>query len=94
MALITKDERQTVFDVLLENAGAISGLFDFLKANNLQELDVPAGEYLAPIILKSEVVSFFKQLHLKNGYQITTGYTVSLPVPSGSFSLSFSNSFN
>lgn len=71
MALITKYENQTVFDLLLHNAGAISGLFDFLEANNLTDIDISEGQYLAPEIINQEVVDFFKRINKE--LSITTG---------------------
>ncbi len=62
MALIHKDERQSVFDFILEKTGAISGLFEFLNKNNLTDVDVPAGEYIVGDVLKEDIVKFFAAL--------------------------------
>lgn len=59
MALITKYENQSVFDLLLQNAGAISGLFEFLENNSLSELDIPEGNYVAPEVLNKKVFEYF-----------------------------------
>lgn len=59
MALINKYEGQTVFDLLLTHAGAISGLFEFLSENNLTQLDIPEGQYIAPTMINENVSSYF-----------------------------------
>lgn len=64
MGLITKYENQTIFDLLLQNAGAISGLFEFLESNDLTLLDIPEGSYIAPDVLNQKVVDYFTA---KNG---------------------------
>lgn len=71
MALITKYENQTVFDLLLYHAGAISGLFEFLNKNGLEGVEIPEGNYLSPDVLKPEVVEFFATR--LNDYLIETG---------------------
>lgn len=71
MALINKYEKQSVFDLLLENSGAISGLFEFLKSNHLSELEIPSGEYLLEEVLKKDVVDFFEGINAYNA--ISTG---------------------
>jgi len=82
MELIKKHIDQSIFDVLLENSGALSGLFEFLHANNLTSLDIPAGEYIAPEILKPEVVNFFmklnfeKNLHLVSSDNVLPAYQI------------------
>jgi len=54
---IIKQDPQTIFDVLLQHSGAISGLFDFMSSNSLTVLDIPEGEYIAPGVINEDVVT-------------------------------------
>lgn len=64
---IYKRERQTVFDILIQYGGAISGLFDFLNENNLTSLDVPEGKYIAPDVLNKDVAGRFLSREIETG---------------------------
>lgn len=54
-ARIYKDERQSIFDLLLQYSGAISGLFEFLNENKLQDIDLSEGEFIAPDLINADV---------------------------------------
>lgn len=54
---INKLDPQTIWDVLLQYGGSISGLFDFLNKNELTTIDIPEGEYFTPGVLNEDVVS-------------------------------------
>ena len=75
MELINKKDDQSIFDVLLENGGALSGLFDFLHANNLTSIDIPSGTYIAPEVMKQEVVDFYSKLNNENGFALSSSDT-------------------
>jgi len=75
MGLINKKVDQSIFDVLLENGGALSGLFDFLHANNLTSLDIPTGAYVAPEVMKQEVVDFYAKLNESNDFSLASSDT-------------------
>lgn len=80
MALIEKKDKQTILDVVLENTGAISSLFDFIEANNLSSLEIPTGKYIATPELNPSVVSFFKSINAKsNIFPITTNTPPFIP---------------
>lgn len=78
MELINKKDDQSIFDVLLENGGALSGLFDFLHANNLTSIDIPSGTYIAPEVMKQEVVDFYSKLNSNTNFSLASS-DVSLP---------------
>lgn len=78
MELINKKDDQSIFDVLLENGGALSGLFDFLHANNLTSIDIPAGTYIAPEVMKREVVDFYSKLNNDSNFSLASS-DVALP---------------
>ncbi len=75
MEYINKKDHQSVLDVLLENAGGISGLFEFLNANSLTDIDLPSGEYIAPEVINQPVVDFFYKEQLKKGFYTATADT-------------------
>lgn len=61
MGLIEKKEGETVFDLMLRTAGAISATHEFLKINNLTSLDIPAGMYQAAAVINQNIVDEYKQ---------------------------------
>lgn len=61
MALIEKKEGETVFDLMLRTAGAISATNEFLKINKLTSLDVPAGMYQAAAVINQNIVDEYSQ---------------------------------
>ena len=80
MALISKYENQTVFDVLLIHSGAISGLFDFLESNGLTELNIPEGQYITPEVLRKEVVEFLSAKNVPATVATSGGIAYGAPV--------------
>jgi len=56
---IYKRERQTVFDILIQYGGAISGLFEFLNENQLTSIELDEGEYIKPKVINADIVARF-----------------------------------
>jgi hypothetical protein len=67
MALIEKKEGETVFDLMLRTAGAISATHEFLKINNLTSLEIPAGIYKAATVINQDIVDEYTK-NEKNNY--------------------------
>ena len=63
MQRIKHDSDQNIFDVVLQNTGVISSLFEFMKANKLTELNLQnEALYNTTHIVKKDVVDFFSRL--------------------------------
>lgn len=93
MESIDKIPKQTVLDILLEGSGAISGLFDFLKVNSLDSLDIPEGFYLKSDVINISTVNFYKAID--NNYRIATAPAVQIqPSLNGAYSNAYSNAYN
>ncbi|NBR15972.1 MAG: hypothetical protein EBU01_15555, partial [Crocinitomicaceae bacterium] len=93
MALIEKKEKQSILDVVLENSGAISSLFEFMEVNNLTSLEIPSGKYIATQELNPSIVQFFKTLRLKsNVFPITSETPPYIPPTTGGGSVHVYNS--
>lgn len=71
-------EGQTLFDWCLVNTGAVSSMFDVMKLNGLNTIEVVPGIVLQiPPVLKQNVVDFFASKQIATGIisEITGGFS-------------------
>lgn len=82
-------QRQSIFDVAIEYLGSAEGVFDLLRLNNLSSFSIPPGTVLeVPNVPLNKTV---RQIMLTERIHLATANKVE---PTGSFSNSFSSSFN
>ncbi|HRO76658.1 MAG TPA: hypothetical protein PLP27_10980 [Crocinitomicaceae bacterium] len=60
--------------MMLQYGGALSGLFEFMNSNDLKDLDISEGEYIAPEVLNADVASSLNPLGLKVPTVVTGEY--------------------
>jgi hypothetical protein len=75
---------QTIIDLVIQEMGSIEGLFDFMKANNIQTLNIATNKlFNVPAVLRPELVQYLKSSNKSAGkepIQISTGLQT-IPAP-------------
>lgn len=76
---------QSLIDLAVQHTGSVESLFDWMHLNNLTALNQLPSALETPAVVNLKVVDFFKTERFQSATNVA---------PVGSFSNSFSNSFN